>query len=91
MARGRVCRGGLVLSVEDPGIAAVRDLAAGGALQIFDPNPDLGRMITWAGSPPPATSWQATVLSAFRLLPGQPSPTGFVLRRWLSRMRLCRL
>ncbi len=103
--------GGLVPSVEDASLPAVRDLVStgspvlltldlqrdgapvGGAavvatgigptgdLQIYDPNPALARTSLneyLAGFNAAGSIWRATVLSALRLLPGQPTPTGFV-------------
>lgn len=103
--------GGLVPSVEDPSLTAIRDLVGAGSpvlltldlqrdgapvggatvvatgvgpagdLQTFDPNPALGRTSLndyLAGFSAAGFTWRGTLLSALRLLPGQPTSTGFV-------------
>ena len=108
---GAFAGGGLVLSVEDPSLSAVRDLAAtgspvilslaltedgvsaggstvvatgvasDGSLQIFDPNPAFARTSFndyIAGFTAAGHSWKGSILSALRLIPGQPSLVGFV-------------
>ena len=56
-------------------------IAADGALMISDPNPALARTALndyLLGFNAAGHTWKASVLSALRLLPGQPSATGFV-------------
>jgi len=108
---GAFVGGGLVPSVEDSLLPAIRDLvgagspvllslalqqdgapaggatvvaigvASDGGLQIFDPNPILARtsLNEYLGSFSAAGhNWKGSVLSALRLLPGQPTSIGFV-------------
>ena len=108
---GAFTGGGLIPSVEDPALPAIRDLvgagspvllslalqqdgtpaggttviaigvAPDGGLQIFDPNPALARTSLneyLGGFAAAGHNWKGAVLSALRLLPGQPSSTGFV-------------
>ena len=110
---GAFAGGGLIPSVEDPSLSAIRDLAASGSpvilslaltedavaaggatvvatgvaadgsLQIFDPNPAFGRTSFndyLNGFSALGHTWKAVILSAVRLLPGQPSSVGFVLQ-----------
>jgi len=77
----------LSLALQEDGAAAggafvvATGIGIDGSLQIFDPNPALGRT-AWndyfQGFSAAGHSWKGTVISALRLLPGQPSATGFV-------------
>ena len=57
-------------------------IGADGSVQIYDPNPSLGRTSFndyFGGFSALGHTWKGTLLSTIRLIPGQPSAIGFVL------------
>ena len=57
-------------------------VAPDGGIQVLDPNPLLGRTLLGdylGGFTAVGHTWKAAVLSALRLVPGQPTQTGFLL------------
>ena len=65
------------------GVALVATgVAPDGSIQVFDPNPLLGRALLndyLNGFSALGHTWKAAVLSGVRLVPGQPTQTGFLL------------